>query len=119
MIKHPLETPPEFVVPPASERERLLRILDNRDKVMRVFEVVVLAVVVGVTLFSLLRLNQMATSNESNIVDHRNQIEDAITNSNESANILLCTTSIPPGIKSQAEIDKCYPGGSQAEYFKK
>ncbi len=52
------------------------------------------------------------------ITDHREQIETIIRDSNKSTKILLCTTSIETDLKTQVEIDKCYPGGSQTEYFR-
>ncbi len=88
-----MSTPEDFVVPPVSDREKLLRKLDHRDKVMRAFETFILIVVVGITVFSLVRLNQIAESNQ------------------KATKVLLCTTSIPSDVKTQAEVDKCYGNG--------
>lgn len=110
--------PPNFLIPPVSDREKLLRKIDRRDLAVKAIELFVLGFVSLAVLLSNLQDSQATKANERSIAEHRNQIEQVIQDSNKSAKILLCTTSIAPDVKTQAEVDKCYPKGSQAEYFK-
>ncbi len=114
-----MQAPEDFVVPPVSDREKLLRKLDHRDMAFKSFQFILAVILTIGVVFSNVRLNQVASNNEKNIVKHRTQIEDAIADNKKAGEVLLCTTSIPASKKSQEEVDRCYGEGGQAEYLKK
>jgi hypothetical protein len=77
----------------------------------------IILIILGFAIVSLLILkNRQQTETSSTEVQE--QLQEAITDNKNKVEILLCTTSIDPKFKTQAEVDKCYPDGGQAEYFK-
>lgn len=79
-----IKIPPTTSRNDVSDNEMKLRKLDNRDRLMRVFEVVILAVVVLICLLVLLNVNENSAFNKKSIIEHsksveehRNQLEDA------------------------------------------
>ncbi len=109
-MMNPIKLPPDFVFPP--NREELLRKLDSRDRLMRGFEVIVLGLMVAITLFSLLRLNQISTDNKKNIDDHRSQVEETITNNSKTnrakLDVGLCIFSVSPTRRTPEYVKSCY-----------
>lgn len=101
-----MDIPEDFVVP--SHRERLLRTLDRRDKTFRAFEVVVLAIVVVITLFSLSRLNQIATSNRSIVKNHNDQVLTVGGANKTRLDVGLCIVSVPPQTRTPEYVHECY-----------
>lgn len=93
--------------------------LDQRDKLFRGFEVLVLAILVGLTLFSLIRLNQVADNNKKNIDEHRMQIEENNTAAEVQLKLAasinrakldtgLCIFSVSPTKRTPEYVKSCY-----------
>ena len=93
---------------PVSKNELQLRKLANRDKMMRTFEVFILSLVVILTFFSLNRINQLATSNQKNIIEHAKQVETVTTANRARLDINLCIVSVPPQTRTPEYVHKCY-----------
>lgn len=102
-----------------SENELKLRKLDHRDKLMRAFEVVVLAAVVAITMFALINIRQLANENRKNIDEHRSQIEDNNSDTNKQVNnradinqakldTILCIISVSPTVRTSEYVKSCY-----------
>lgn len=98
--------PEDFVVP--SNKEKILRKLDDRDKIMRTFEVFVLVALVVITLFSLLRLSQVASTNETNIVKHAKQVDDVASANRVRLDVGLCIFSVSPTRRTPEYVKSCY-----------
>ncbi len=77
----------------------------------------IILIILGFVIVSLLILKNRQQT-ETSATKVRGQLQEAVADNSNKAEILLCTTSIPSGIKTQALVDKCYPNGNQAEYFK-
>lgn len=102
-----------------SPNELKLRKLDNRDKAMRVFEILVLATVVAITMFGLYSVRQLAKENRANITDHREQIESGNSDASKQIaeratinqaklDIGLCIISVSPTVRTPEYVKNCY-----------
>ncbi len=111
--------PSEFIIPSTSEREKLLRKIDRRDKAVKALEFLVLVIVVGLTTISNVRLSEIGFNNEKNIAEHRQQTEDNITSvknqldkvntaSKARADIGLCLFSVPYTSRTPEYVKSCY-----------
>lgn len=110
------EVPEYFLTP--TPREKLLRTLDRRDKAFRVFEVVVLGLVVVVTMFSLFRLNQIAASNQASIMAHTTQVDDVAGANKARLDVGLCIVSVPPQTRTPEYVHACYDNAEKTDGIK-
>lgn len=121
------QIPDDFIVP--SKKEKLLRNIDRRDKAFRAFEALVLAMLIGITILSLYRVNDLAISTQANITEHRKQIEginkegSAQLNTAAAANrtrldVDLCIVSVPPQTRTPEYVKACYDDAEKANGVK-
>lgn len=114
-----MQTPDDLIAPPVSDREKLLRKIDRRDKAVKLFEFVILTAVVGLTLFALLRINLIVANNERNTEEQRISQQrntkaalaevDKRAKANQARNdIELCIVSVSPTIRTPEYVSGCY-----------
>lgn len=102
-----MNKPPEdFIV--ISDKEKLFRTLEHRDNAFRAFEIFVLFMLVGLNVFSLIRLNYVAESNQMNIVEHTKQIENAVDETRARQETGLCIFSVSPTKRTPIYVQGCY-----------
>lgn len=92
----------------------------NRNFMLVVFGVMVLlfAVSIAYAVWSTTQTRNQTTEIISYINDTKvtGSKEAAVTR--EGGDIIRCILNIPPLTRTQAEIDRCYPGGSQQAWLK-
>ncbi len=96
------DIPKDFVFPPASDRERLLRKLDRRDRALKTFEVVVLVFFVLISTLS--------------IYNHRQQTENLTKQSNQNikgTEALLCGIVLAQEIPTEGQKEACADKGTK------
>jgi hypothetical protein len=91
-----------------SKAELQLRKFDHRDKLMRTFEVLFLFVVVGLTLSSLVQINQTSRSNHQIIKEHNAQVIEVGRENQTRLNVDLCIVSVPPQTRTPEYVHACY-----------
>lgn len=91
-----------------SANEQQLRKLDNRDKTFRKFQTFVLFIVVGINMFALLSIRQLAETNRVNIEDHRWQVENKANINKAKLDVGLCIISVSPTVRTPEYVKSCY-----------
>lgn len=91
-----------------SNGELKLRQLDRRDLIVRAYQFVILFAVIGLNLFMLAQITQLANSNSSNIKKHSTQIQDAVGESQARQEIGLCIFSVSPIRRTPEYVKSCY-----------
>ena len=97
-----MQTPEDFVVPPVSDREKLLKKLDRRDKAVKMFEV-------GVLTFFIL-ISTLSTYN------HRRQTEQLIKQSNQNikdTGALICDIILAQRTPTEGQKEACANKGTK------
>lgn len=115
-------TPDNFTIPPISEREKLLRKIDHRDKLSKSLNVLISILVVMLVIYGQIDVRH-------NLADHRYQVETITDASTEqlrkaaSANrtrldVNLCIVSVPPQTRTPEYVHKCYDDAERVNNVK-
>lgn len=102
-----------------STGEEKLRSLESKDRLMRMFEVLILLIIIIFNIISLAQINKLATDNKNNINAHRYQLEKATLASQEQLktaaivnrarlDVINCIISINSNVRTPEYIKNCY-----------
>lgn len=102
-----------------SPGEETIKSLERKDRIMRIFEVIVLFTLMVFTLYTLIRINGLANTNIANIIEHREQVESGNTSSQEQIrqvaltnrarlDVIDCIISVSPTVRTPEYVKSCY-----------
>lgn len=91
-----------------SANELQLRKLDDRDKLFRAFQLLILAAVVAINIFGLLSIRELAETNRANIEEHRWQVENKANINKAKLDTQLCIISVSPTVRTPEYVKGCY-----------